>query len=132
MHERAREQHEQPVLQVRQHRVLQLQALLGTGYVDEARSWREWLLRAVAGDPADLQIMYTVDGGRQLPEREVPHLAGDDLVCALRSACVGWRALERAMAFTVPRPSIWILSDTVPSMRTWRSREIRAAPRMTG
>ena len=35
-------------------------------------SWRGWLLRAVAGDPADLQIMYTVDGGRQLPERELP------------------------------------------------------------
>ena len=39
-----------------------LQALLGTGYVDEARAWREWLLRAVAGDPADLQIMYGLDG----------------------------------------------------------------------
>ena len=35
-----------------------LQALLGTGYVDEATAWREWLLRAVAGDPAELQIMY--------------------------------------------------------------------------
>ena len=55
---------------------LTLESLLGAGYADEAFHWREWLLRAVAGDPADLQIMYTVDGGRQLPEREVPHLAG--------------------------------------------------------
>ena len=32
--------------------------------------WRDWLLRAIAGDPADMQVMYTVDGGRHLPERE--------------------------------------------------------------
>ena len=55
---------------------LTLESLLGAGYEDEALQWRAWLLRAVAGDPADLQIMYTVDGGRQLPEREVPHLPG--------------------------------------------------------
>ena len=55
---------------------LTLESLLGAGYDDEALRWRGWLLRAVAGDPADLQIMYTVDGGRQLPEREVPHLPG--------------------------------------------------------
>ena len=53
-----------------------LQALLGTGYVDEARAWREWLLRAVAGDPADLQIMYGLDGARRLPEYELPWLTG--------------------------------------------------------
>ncbi|GAB3033214.1 glucoamylase [Nocardioides flavus (ex Wang et al. 2016)] len=55
---------------------LTLESLLGAGYAEEALEWRGWLLRAVAGDPADLQIMYTVDGGRQLPEREVPHLPG--------------------------------------------------------
>jgi GH15 family glucan-1,4-alpha-glucosidase len=55
---------------------LTLESLLGAGYADEALEWRGWLLRAVAGDPVDLQIMYTVDGGRQLPEREVPHLPG--------------------------------------------------------
>ncbi len=55
---------------------LTLESLLGAGYEDEALHWRRWLLRAVAGDPADLQIMYTVDGGRQLPERELPHLPG--------------------------------------------------------
>jgi GH15 family glucan-1,4-alpha-glucosidase len=43
---------------------------------DEARLWRDWLLRAVAGDPEDMQIMYTVDGGRHLAERELPHLSG--------------------------------------------------------
>lgn len=53
-----------------------LQALLGTGFVDEARAWREWLVRAVAGDPADLQIMYGADGRRRLPEFDLPWLAG--------------------------------------------------------
>jgi GH15 family glucan-1,4-alpha-glucosidase len=53
-----------------------LQALLGTGYLQEARAWRDWLLRAVAGDPADLQILYSIDGRRRLPEWEVPWLAG--------------------------------------------------------
>jgi GH15 family glucan-1,4-alpha-glucosidase len=53
-----------------------LQALLESGFVEEARAWREWLLRAVAGDPADLKIMYGVDGTRRLPEQELPWLAG--------------------------------------------------------
>ena len=53
-----------------------LQALLAAGHADEALAWREWLLRAVAGDPARLQIMYGVDGTRRLPELTVPWLAG--------------------------------------------------------
>ena len=55
---------------------LTLEALLASGYVDEARLWRNWLLRAVAGDPQDLQIMYRIDGSRELPERELTHLPG--------------------------------------------------------
>jgi GH15 family glucan-1,4-alpha-glucosidase len=53
-----------------------LQALLGTGYVAEARAWREWLLRATAGDPADLQIMYALDGTRRLTESTLDWLPG--------------------------------------------------------
>ncbi len=53
-----------------------LGALLRCGYHEEAGLWREWLLRAVAGDPADMQIMYAVDGGRDLPERTLDHLPG--------------------------------------------------------
>ena len=53
-----------------------LLALLGAGYEDEARAWREWLLRAVAGDPSQLQIMYGVGGERRLTERELPWLPG--------------------------------------------------------
>jgi GH15 family glucan-1,4-alpha-glucosidase len=55
---------------------LTLEAFLACGYSDEARLWRDWLLRAVAGDPCDLQVMYAVDGGRDLPERELEHLPG--------------------------------------------------------
>jgi GH15 family glucan-1,4-alpha-glucosidase len=55
---------------------LTLLALLNAGHVHEAESWRDWLLRAVAGDPADLQIMYGVAGERRLTEFEVPWLAG--------------------------------------------------------
>jgi GH15 family glucan-1,4-alpha-glucosidase len=53
-----------------------LQALLGTGYRQEARAWRDWLLRAVAGDPAELRIMYALDGSRRIPEQTVPWLPG--------------------------------------------------------
>ncbi|GHE75754.1 glucoamylase [Amycolatopsis deserti] len=53
-----------------------LQALLGTGFTAEARAWREWLVRAIAGDPAKLQIMYGLDGTRRLPETELDWLSG--------------------------------------------------------
>jgi GH15 family glucan-1,4-alpha-glucosidase len=55
---------------------LTLLALLNADHVEEAREWRRWLLRAVAGDPADLQIMYGVAGERRLTEYEVPWLQG--------------------------------------------------------
>jgi GH15 family glucan-1,4-alpha-glucosidase len=55
---------------------LTLGALLSCGYHEEAEAWRNWLLRAVAGDPADLQIMYGLAGERRLPEFELPWLSG--------------------------------------------------------
>ncbi|GAB3271352.1 glycoside hydrolase family 15 protein [Arthrobacter pigmenti] len=55
---------------------LTLESMLVHGYEDEALQWRNWLLRAVAGDPEDLQIMYAVDGARNLLERELDHLSG--------------------------------------------------------
>jgi GH15 family glucan-1,4-alpha-glucosidase len=53
-----------------------LYAFLDNGYTEEAGAWREWLLRTVAGDPADLQIMYGVSGERRLTELELPWLPG--------------------------------------------------------
>ncbi|MFF7979463.1 glycoside hydrolase family 15 protein [Streptomyces sp. NPDC007901] len=55
---------------------LALGALLSAGYHKEAEAWRDWLVRAVAGDPADLQIMYGLAGERRLPEFELPWLPG--------------------------------------------------------
>jgi GH15 family glucan-1,4-alpha-glucosidase len=53
-----------------------LMALLHCGYTDEARAWREWLLRAVAGDPSVAQIMYGLAGERRLTEMELDWLPG--------------------------------------------------------
>jgi GH15 family glucan-1,4-alpha-glucosidase len=53
-----------------------LLALLQSGYREEARSWREWLLRAIAGSPAQMQAIYGVHGERRLDEFEVPWLSG--------------------------------------------------------
>jgi GH15 family glucan-1,4-alpha-glucosidase len=53
-----------------------LTALLRTGFTDEARAWRDWLLRAIAGSPQNLQIMYGVAGERQLVEYELDWLPG--------------------------------------------------------
>jgi len=55
---------------------LTIGALIEGGYTEEAGLWRRWLLRAVAGDAASLQIMYAVDGARRLTEVELPHLPG--------------------------------------------------------
>ncbi|MBV8071457.1 MAG: glycoside hydrolase family 15 protein [Acidobacteriaceae bacterium] len=53
-----------------------LYALVGAGFTHEAREWRDWLLRAAAGNPEHIQIMYGVAGERRLTEFELPHLQG--------------------------------------------------------
>ena len=53
-----------------------LYSLLRSGYSEEARAWRSWLLRAVAGDPSQLQILYGLAGERRLPEMELDWLVG--------------------------------------------------------
>ncbi len=53
-----------------------LLALMQGGCISEARAWRDWLIRAVAGDPSKIQIMYGLAGERRLPEMELPWLAG--------------------------------------------------------
>jgi GH15 family glucan-1,4-alpha-glucosidase len=55
---------------------LTLLAFLNAGYVEEAHAWRVWLLRAAAGDPSALQIMYGVAGERRLPELTLDWLPG--------------------------------------------------------
>ena len=53
-----------------------LLSLIECGYTEEATAWRDWLVRAVAGDPATLQIMYGPAGERRLTEQELPWLPG--------------------------------------------------------
>jgi len=53
-----------------------LYSLQLAGFTEEAKAWRDWLVRAAAGDPSDLQIMYGIAGERRLPEQTLPWLPG--------------------------------------------------------
>jgi GH15 family glucan-1,4-alpha-glucosidase/RimJ/RimL family protein N-acetyltransferase len=55
---------------------LTLMAMLDAGHREESRAWREWLLRTIAGNPGDVQIMYGIAGERRLPEWEAEWLPG--------------------------------------------------------
>jgi GH15 family glucan-1,4-alpha-glucosidase len=55
---------------------LTLEALLDNGYRGEAEEWHDWLLRAAAGEPGRLQVMYSVTGERRLTEYEIPWFSG--------------------------------------------------------
>jgi GH15 family glucan-1,4-alpha-glucosidase len=73
-----------------------LEALLRTGYTSEATAWREWLGRAIAGDPGDVQIMYGVAGERRLAEWEADWLPGYERSAPVRigNAAVDQRQLD--------------------------------------
>lgn len=75
---------------------LVLEALLRSGYVEEAAAWRRWLGRAVAGSAAEVQIMYGVAGERRLPEWEAGWLPGyeDSAPVRIGNAAVGQRQLD--------------------------------------
>ena len=63
---------------------LTLQSLLYAGYLDEARAWRDWLLRAVAGSPGKMQIMYGPAGERRVPEHVLDWLPGYEVAAPVR------------------------------------------------
>src|SRR5262249_49631627 len=69
-------------------------AMLNAGYRQEAAEWRSWLLRAVAGDPADLQIMYGLGGQRRLDEREIEWLPGYEGSRPVRTGNAASRQLQ--------------------------------------
>src|SRR5215471_315175 len=73
-----------------------LEALLRTGYTEEAAQWREWLGRAIAGDPRDVQIMYGVAGERRLEEWQADWLPGYENSAPVRigNAAVTQRQLD--------------------------------------
>ncbi|TDX76671.1 GH15 family glucan-1,4-alpha-glucosidase [Rathayibacter sp. PhB151] len=74
---------------------LTLEALLAHGFEKEAQKWRAWLLRAVAGSPEDVQIMYGLAGERDLAEREMPSLPGYDGASPVR---IGNAAVDQYQA----------------------------------
>jgi GH15 family glucan-1,4-alpha-glucosidase len=71
-----------------------LYALLVAGYEDEARAWREWLLRAAAGRPSDLQILYGVGGERRLVEMELDWLPGYEGASPVRTGNAAARQFQ--------------------------------------
>jgi glucoamylase len=73
---------------------LTLLAFDNFGFIEEAAAWRRWLLRSVAGDPADLQIMYGIDGARHLWERELDWLPGYRGSTPVRVGNAAWRQLQ--------------------------------------
>ncbi|WP_406858100.1 glycoside hydrolase family 15 protein [Alsobacter sp. KACC 23698] len=73
-----------------------LQAFMDAGYFEEASAWRDWLMRSIAGSPAQMQIMYGIAGERRLPEWQVPWLAGHRKSAPVRigNAAVDQRQLD--------------------------------------
>ena len=71
-----------------------LLALMYLGYYDEARAWRDWLIRAVAGSPQQVQIVYGVGGERWLPELTVPWLTGYEKAAPVRIGNAAYDQLQ--------------------------------------
>ncbi|HEY5058409.1 MAG TPA: glycoside hydrolase family 15 protein [Gaiellaceae bacterium] len=94
---------------------LTLVAMLQAGHAEEAAAWREWLLRAVAGDPADIQIMYGIAGERRLDERVLEWLPGYEGSGPVR---VGNAASEQ--------PQLDVYGEVIDAMV--RAREAGAPP----
>ncbi|MGW0946648.1 glycoside hydrolase family 15 protein [Streptomyces sp. NPDC002623] len=114
---------------------LTLGAAHAAGYHEEAEAWRNWLLRAVAGDPADLQIMYGLGGERRLPECELPWLSGyggskpvrigNGAVNQLQLDVYGEVMDSLSLARTVgmsPRPHMWAVQS---ALMNWLSENWR-------
>jgi GH15 family glucan-1,4-alpha-glucosidase len=73
---------------------LTIAAMLECGFVQEAASWRSWLLRAAAGRPQDLQVMYGLHGERRLTEQELPWLPGYENSAPVRTGNAASRQLQ--------------------------------------
>jgi GH15 family glucan-1,4-alpha-glucosidase len=71
-----------------------LYALMSGGYIDEARAWRDWLLRAVAGTPSQLNIMYGLGGERRLSELELEWLPGYEGASPVRIGNAAYRQFQ--------------------------------------
>ncbi|HEX4191428.1 MAG TPA: glycoside hydrolase family 15 protein [Marmoricola sp.] len=127
---------------------LTVEAMIGDDQPERARPWRDWLLRTIAGDPEDIQIMYAVDGSRHLPEGELDHLSGyagsrpvrvgnaavdqrqgdvvGEVLCALANAR-NLGLTETPDSWSLQRALVTVLADTwdLPDHGLW---EIRGEP----
>lgn len=104
---------------------LALYALLDSGYKEEAVAWRDWLLRAAAGDPAQLQIMYGLAGEHRLSEVELPWLTGYE---GSRPVRVGNAAYEQRQ-LDVPGELMDVLHvgrkfNLEPDHEAWRFQKV--------
>ena len=118
-----------------------LLTLLGSGFTDEAKEWRDWLMRAVAGDPKHLQIMYGLSGERRLTEFDLPELPGYEASSPVRigNAAVGafppahgqWgiqcSLLHSGLGYLPLQPSDWLFK--VPNDWSWAERMLRIGVR---
>jgi GH15 family glucan-1,4-alpha-glucosidase len=99
---------------------LTLEVLLRAGYTDEAAAWKDWLLRAIAGSPQDLQIMYGVAGERRLVEYDLDWLAGYECSRPVRlgNAAVAQLQLD---VFGEVMNTLWIAHErgVQPSRESW-------------
>jgi GH15 family glucan-1,4-alpha-glucosidase len=113
-----------------------LTSLMAAGYEQEARDWREWLLRAMAGDPPALQIMYGPAGEARLPELELPWLPGYEGSKPVRTGNAAVEqfqldvygevmdALHKARRLSIePHPSAWALQRALLEFLEGRWRE---------
>ncbi len=73
---------------------LTLNSLLDAGYLDEAREWREWLIRALAGSPSELNIVYGLRGERRLTELELPWLKGYEQSVPVRTGNAAYQQFQ--------------------------------------
>jgi GH15 family glucan-1,4-alpha-glucosidase len=117
---------------------LTLLALMNAGYFEEARAWRDWLLRAAAGAPAQMQMLYGVAGERRLVEYELPWLPGYEASAPVRVGNLASHQLQldvygelmdalyqaRRGGLT-PRDSDWAFQRTLLEHveRVWTSRD---------
>jgi GH15 family glucan-1,4-alpha-glucosidase len=99
---------------------LALKAFLDNGYEEEARAWREWIIRAVAGDPADLQVVYGVAGERRLPEKALEWLPGYDGAAPVHvgNAAVQQRQLD-VYGETINALSLALSKGIEPEAAAW-------------
>jgi GH15 family glucan-1,4-alpha-glucosidase len=100
-----------------------LQAFMHLGYYDEARAWRDWVIRAVAGSPEQVQIVYGVGGERWLPELNVPWLPGYEKSSPVRIGNAAYEQLQIDVFGEIADAMLQTLKGGIPLSE--RARAIR-------